>query len=200
TFLYYFGIAAPNLAAVIDINEGHTVIFGDEMTLDDIVWMGRLETLREKAEKSGISETRPAHALAATVIQAIESGRPVHFLPPYRSANVIRLAHLTGIAVEQVTEAASVELIKAVIAQRSIKSAEEVDEIEQAVNISVDMHLTAMRLARPAMSEQQIAAAIQHVAQQAGGELAYPTILTVRGEVLHNHHHGNILKEGDMVL
>ncbi len=200
TFLYYFGIAAPNLAAVIDINEGHTIIFGNEMTLDDIVWMGRLETLREKAEKSGVAETRPTNLLAAMVMQAIENGRPVHFLPPYRSANVIRLAHLTGIAVEQVTEAASVELIKAVVAQRSIKSAEEVAEIEQAVSVSVDMHLMAMRLAKPGMSEQQIAVAVQHTAQQAGGALAYPTILTVRGEVLHNHYHGNVLKEGDMVL
>ena len=200
TFLYYFGIAAPNLAAVIDIDEGHTVIFGDEMTIEDIVWMGRLETLGEKAGKSGVSETRPANALAATLLQAMENGRPVHFLPPYRPANFIRLAQLTGIAIEQLAESASVELIKAVVAQRSIKSAEEVVEIERAVNTSVDMHLAAMRLAKPGMTEQQVAATVQHVAQQADSTLAYPTILTVRGEVLHNHFHGNVLQEGDIVI
>ena len=200
TFLYYFGITAPGLVATIDADSGQTIVFGDEMTLDDIVWMGRLETLREKAEKAGVTETRPADALAATVKQAIDSGRTIHFLPPYRADNTIKLAHLTGIAVAQVPAAASVELIKTVVAQRSIKSDEEVAQIEQAVNISVDMHLAAMRLAKPGMSEHEVAAAIQHTAQQAGGNLAYPTILTVRGEVLHNHHHGNIIKEGDMVL
>ncbi|MFB2118832.1 aminopeptidase P family protein [Parapedobacter sp. 2B3] len=200
TFLYYFGIAAPGLAALIDIDEDRTTIFGDEMTLDDIIWMGRLETLREKAEKAGVSDTRPANALAAILLEALQEGRPVHFLPPYHPTNCIRLAHLTGIAIEQLAESASVELIKAVVAQRSIKSAEEVAEIERAVNTSVDMHLTAMRMAKPGMTEQQLAAAVQHVAQQAGGTLAYPTILSVRGEVLHNHYHGNVLKEGDWVL
>lgn len=200
TFLYYFGITSPGLAALIDIDEDRTIIFGDEMTIDDIVWMGRMETLNEKAGKAGVPHTQPASTLAATLLEAMENGRPLHFLPPYRPANLIRLAHLTGIAIEQLTESASVVLIKAVAAQRSVKSAEEVTEIERAVNTSVDMHLAAMQLAQPGMTEQQLAAAIQHVAQQAGGTLAYPTILTVRGEVLHNHYHGNVLQEGDLVL
>ncbi len=200
TFLYYFGIATPGLAAVIDIDEDHTTIFGDEMTIDDIIWMGRLETLKEKASKAGVTHTRPTNALAAVLLQAMQDGRPVHFLPPYRHANSIRLSHLTGIAIEQLSESASVALIKAVVAQRAVKSEEEVAEIERAVNTSVDMHLTAMRLAKPGMTEQQLAAAVQHVAQQGGGTLAYPTILSVRGEVLHNHYHGNVLQEGDLVL
>ncbi len=200
TFLYYFGIATPGLAAIIDIDENTATIFGDEMTIDDIIWMGRLETLKEKAAKAGVSETQPTKRLAATLLEAMDNGRPVHFLPPYRHANLIKLTQLTGIPIEQLTGAASVELIKAVVAQRSVKSEEEVAEIERAVNTSVEMHLTAMRLAKPGMTEQHIAAAIQQVAQQAGGALAYPTILSVRGEVLHNHYHGNVLQEGDLVL
>ena len=200
TFLYYFGIAAPDLAAVIDIDADRTTVFGDEMTLEDIVWMGRLETLKEKAEKSGVTDTRPANELAATLLHALENGRPIHFLPPYRQANAIRLANLTGMAIEQLAGSASTELIKAVVLQRSIKSDEEVVEMERAVDISVDMHLTAMRLAKPGITEQHLAAAVQQVTQQTGGTLAYPTILTVRGEVLHNHYHDNVLKEGDLVL
>src|SRR5690606_6688178 len=143
TFLYYFGIAAAGLAALIDIDEDRTTIFGDEMTIDDIIWMGRLETLTEKAGKAGVSHTRPANGLAAALLQAMENGRPLHFLPPYRHANFIRLSQLTGIPVERLSESASVELIRAVVAQRSVKSEEEVAEIERAVNTSVDMHLTA---------------------------------------------------------
>ncbi|MGV3763944.1 aminopeptidase P N-terminal domain-containing protein, partial [Parapedobacter sp.] len=146
TFLYYFGIAAPELAAIIDVDEGRTVIFGDEMTMDDIIWMGRLETLKQKSIKAGVIDTRPFAALAAILLQAMEDGRPIHFLPPYRPANSIRLSHLTGIPIEQLADSASVELIKAVVAQRSVKSAEGLAEIERAVNTSVDMHLTAMRL------------------------------------------------------
>jgi len=200
TFLYYFGISTPGLAALIDIDEDRTIIFGDEMTIDDIIWMGRLETLTEKADKAGVSDTRPANTLAAILLEAMQDGRPIHFLPPYRPANCIRLAQLTGIPIEQLSESASAELIKAVVAQRSVKSAEEIAEIERAVNTSVDMHLAAMRLAKPGMTEQQLAAAVQHVAQQAGSTLAYPTILTIRGEVLHNHYHGNVLQEGDLIL
>lgn len=200
TFLYYFGISTPGLAAIIDIDEDRTIIFGDEMTVDDIIWMGRLETLTEKAGKAGVSDTRPADTLAAMLLKAMQDGRPVHFLPPYRSANCIRMTQLTGVPIERLSESASVELIKAVVAQRSIKSAEEVAEIERAVNTSVDMHLAAMRLAKPGMAEQQLAAEVKHVAQLAGGTLAYPTILTIRGEVLHNHHQGNVLKDGDLVL
>src|SRR5690606_39100642 len=141
TFLYYFGISTPGLAALIDIDEDRTIIFGDEMTIDDIIWMGRLETLTEKADKAGASDTRPANTLAAILLEAMQDGRPIHFLPPYRPANCIRLAQLTGIPIEQLSESASAELIKAVVAQRSVKSAEEIAEIERAVNTSVDMHL-----------------------------------------------------------
>src|SRR5690606_38265559 len=91
TFLYYFGIVSPGLAALIDIDEGHTIIFGDEMTIDDIVWMGRLETLKEKARTAGVTHTRPENELATTLLRAMENGRPIHFLPPYRPANCIRL-------------------------------------------------------------------------------------------------------------
>ena len=200
TFLYYFGIAAPQLAALIDIDEDRTIIFGDEMTIDDIIWMGRLETIREKAANAGVSHTLATNALPRMLLEAMQEGRPVHFLPPYRPANFMRLSQLTGIPIERLAESASVTLIKAVVAQRSVKSAEEVTEIERAVDTSVDMHLAAMRLAKPGMTERQVAGVVQHVAQQAGGTLAYPTILTVRGEVLHNHYHGNVLQEGDLVL
>lgn len=200
TFLYYFGINAPQLAAIIDIEENRTIIFGDELTMDDVIWMGRLETIQEKADKAGVSHTQPAHTLPGMLLEAMQSGRPLHFLPPYRPANSIRLAQLTGIPIEQLVQSASVELIKAVVAQRSIKSGEELMEIERAVDTSVDMHLAAMRLAAPGMTEQKLATEVQYVAHQAGGALAYPTILTVRGEVLHNHHHGNVLEEGHLVL
>ncbi|WP_257668263.1 aminopeptidase P family protein [Parapedobacter tibetensis] len=200
TFLYYFGISAPHLAAIIDVDEGRTIIFGDELSMDDIVWMGQLEPLHEKAAKVGVTETLPSNALAQVIQNAMHQQRPIHFLPPYQPDNHIRLSRLLDIPLEHIAQSASVELIKVVVSQRSIKSEEEVDEIEKAVNTSVDMHLAAMQLAKPGMPEHILAAKVQHIAQEAGGTLAYPTIMTIHGEVLHNHYHGNILREGQLVL
>lgn len=200
TFLYYFGIAVPGLAAVIDIDENRTILFGDELGIDDIVWMGKLETLQERAAKSGVTEARPSRDLPGVVTKALQKDRPVHFLPPYRSANRIRLSLLLGIPIEQLAQSASVELIKVVVEQRSVKSAEEIAEIERAVDATVEMHMAIMQSAKPGMREQELAAMAQYIAQRSGCTLAYPTILTIRGEVLHNHYHGHTIRDGQLVL
>lgn len=196
TFLYYFGIQAPDLAAVIDIDKNQTIIFGDELDMDTIIWMGRQETLAAKAEKCGVKLTRPTANLSAYIQQAGLKGQEIHFLPPYRAENAIQLAELTHMG----SNHASVKLIQAVVAQRSIKSEEEIVEIEKAVNTSVEMHEAAMRLVRPGMTEREVAAAVHQIALAAGGNIAYPIIMTTRGEILHNHHHGNTLQLGQLLL
>ena len=200
TFLYYFGISTPGLAAIIDLDENTELICGDEMTVDDIVWMGRLETLAEKASKTGISQIYPSKKLTEFLQKAQLSKRTIHFLPPYRAENKLKLFHLLGVDISQTKELASVEFIKAVVAQRSIKSSEEVEEIEKAVDISVGMQKLAMHISKPGMAEYEIAAAIHQIALGCGGNLAYPIIFTRHGEILHNHNQNNIIKEGDLIL
>jgi Xaa-Pro aminopeptidase len=87
-----------------------------------------------------------------------------------------------------------------VIAQREMKSDEEILEIEKAVNTTVDMHLAAMQMARPGILESEIAAKAEEIATKNGGNISFPIIATIHGETLHNHYHGNKLKEGDMFL
>ncbi|MEJ5994112.1 aminopeptidase P family protein [Pedobacter sp. Du54] len=193
SFLYYFGINAPKLAAIIDIDEDKTIVFGDEMSLDEIVWMGRQQTLQDKALQADVKQVEPSNRLSAYVKSAQDKKREIHFLPPYRAENKIKLASLH-------LDAPSLTFIKAVVAQRSIKSNIELAELDLASSISADMHILAMELAKPGMKEQEIAAALQQVALKDGGNLAYPVILTVNGQILHNHYHGNTLKEGDLVL
>jgi len=200
SFLYYFGISAPKLAAIIDIDEDKVIIFGDEMSIDEIVWMGRQQTLADKAAQSGITLVEPASMLSSYLKNVQLKQRAIHFLPPYRAENKLKIASMLGWLIDSVKDHASIALIKAVVAQRSIKSASELAELDVASSISADMHLLAMRIARPGMKESEIAAAIQQVALKDGGNLAYPVILTVDGQILHNHYHGNILKEGDLVL
>ena len=200
SFLYYFGIPEPQLAAVIDLDENEVTLFGDEMSIDAIVWMGRQKTLSAKAEEAGISRISPFQQLDQYLAKAKAQERTIHFLPPYRAEHKIKLAELLGISPAAVKEKASIPFIKAVVAQRSVKSALELIELDKASVISADMHLKAMQLARPGMSENELAAAVHQVALSAGGQLSYPIILTVNGQILHNHYHGNILKEGDMIL
>ncbi len=134
TFLYFFGLDQPGLAAVIDLDEGSTIVFGDELTIDDIVWMGDLPTIDERARGVGVSDTRPQAELASVVGAAVAAGRPVNYLPPYRADNTLTLAALLGVHASEVAQGASLEFIRAVAAQRNIKSDEEVAEIERAVD------------------------------------------------------------------
>ncbi|TDS13241.1 aminopeptidase P family protein [Sphingobacterium paludis] len=198
TLLYYYGIKVPNIAAVIDVDNQQTIVFGDELDIDQIVWTGKQETLQEKCAKAGVKTTLPFSALQAYLHRAIKSGQQVHYLPPYQSFNKILLSDLTGIPIGNITPSSL--LIEAIVSQRSIKEHQELAEIEKALQVSVDMHMLAMRMTKPGMKERDIAHAIQHYAADQGSPLAYPPIVTVRGEILHNAYQLHTLKYGDMLL
>jgi Xaa-Pro aminopeptidase len=200
TFLYFFGVDQPGWAAVIDLDEGRTTAFADDLTIDDIVWTGVLPTVAELAARGGVAETRPAAALADAVGAAVAKGRAVHYLPPYRPENQLKLFRLLGIHPDEQTRRASVALVRAIVEMRVIKSAAEIAEIESAVGTSVAMHLEAMRMVRPGTTEAEVAARVTEIALAAGGNLAFPVIATVHGETLHNHYHGNTLAPGDLFL
>jgi Xaa-Pro aminopeptidase len=200
TFLYYFGISQPGLSAIIDIDENSEVIFGNEISIDDIVWMGRQESLQIKGDGVGVETVRPINKFADYINTALFKRRAIHFLPPYRAENKIKLAQLFKKEFSSLNRAASIPFIKAVVAQRAIKEAIEIKEIERAVNQSIDMHLLAMCKTKAGMKEEEIAALIHGEALRTGGTIAYPIILTVHGEILHNHFHGNAMHDGQLVL
>ncbi|HRZ95987.1 MAG TPA: aminopeptidase P family protein [Paludibacter sp.] len=200
TFLYYFGIDFPALAAVIDEENDRQIIFGDDYTIDDIVWMGPQPTIADYAAKAGIIESKPVAELAKLLAEAQSKGREVHFLPPYRPENKLKLQALLGFHPAEIAQKSSLPFIRAVVSQREIKTAEEIREIERAVDLSVDMHVAGMQLARPGMTEAQIAARVYEIAYAANGEISFPIIATINGQTLHNHYHGNVLKSGDLFL
>ncbi len=200
TFLYYFGSDYAGLAAVMDLDKGTDTIFGDELTIDHIVWMGTQPTVQEKCERVGVKMTRPFRALHDCLQEALSKGRQVHFLPPYRPEHQITLFRLLQIGFHQQHAKASVPFIRAVVNQRNYKSDEEVAQIQEAALVTADMHLASMRMARAGMRESEIAAAVTEVALRSGGGLSFPVIATVNGQILHNHYHGNILQEGQLFL
>ena len=198
TFLYYFGLSFAGLSAIIDVDEDKEIIFGDELTIDHIVWMGTQPTLHEKAEAVGITETQPAAALMDYLHKAIQKGQMVHYLPPYRAEHKLKLMDWLGIPPAH--QEGSVPFIRAVVKQRNHKGAEEIAEIERACNVTADMHITAMQVLRPGMYEYEVVAAMNHVAERNNCELSFATIATINGQTLHNHYHGNLVKPGDLFL
>lgn len=200
SFLYYLGLDHPGLAGLFDVESGSCSLFGHEPTLDEIVWTGEIPTLQERGGDVGIDDCRPIGELADHLAAALQDGRTVHFLPPYRDSTTLKLARLVDIPSADVGKIASVELIKAVIAQRSIKTDEEVAEIELATDLAGEIHTLAMRLARPGIKEQEVVGAIEGLLLSKGSAVSFPVIFSVRGEVLHNHSHKNTMQKGDLAI
>lgn len=200
SFLYFFGLDKPGLAGVIDIDNNLELIYGRDLTMDEIVWTGPQPSLGEQAAAVGITQIRPVTDLTKDMSSMRGTGRTLHFLPPYRPENILKLSGWLAIAPGSVREHASVPLIKAVVAQRSNKSAEEIVQIEEAVNTTAAMHLAAITGARDGMTEAQLAGGLQGIAISGGGNLAFPTILTVNGQVLHNHYGPTVMREGRIAI
>ena len=196
TFLYYWGLDHAGLAAVMDLDSGEEIIFGNELTIDDIVWTGTMPTLKADAALVGVEKTLPMDALEGYL-----KGRKVRFLPPYRGDHRVWLQELLGIGPKEQEARADVEFIKAVVDMRNHKTPEEVAAIEEAVDISTRMHLIAYRMARPGVHEAEIAAAVlEEASRRQGTTISFPIISTVAGHVLHNHGFVHTLKEGDIFL
>lgn len=199
-FLYFLGLNKPGLSCVLDADNGGEILFGTEPTIDDIVWMGTQPSLAELADRTAMPRVEPMTALEAFIKKAIALGRTVHFLPPYRHGNRNLLATIFNLPTAAVNLQSSVKLVKAIIAQRAIKSPQEITEIIKAVNISNRMHLAAIQHTTAGVTENYVAGKIQDIAIGAGGNIAYPTIFTVNGQTLHNHPTNTVLQNGDLVL
>ncbi len=200
SFLYFFGLDFPGLAGVIDFESGDEYIFGDDVEIDDIIWMGPQVSLKDNAAKVGITKTAPFAKLFDIVKKAIDSSRKIHFLPPYRGENKILLEKLTGLSSLSVQNHASLELIKAIISIREIKEAQEVEEIKKACATGYQMHVAAMRMAQPGTWEQKIAGTMEGISFAGGGMVSFPIILSQNGETLHNHDHSQTLEKGRLML
>jgi Xaa-Pro aminopeptidase len=200
SFLYFFGLDCPSLAAIVDVDRDKEVIFGDDLTVDDIIWTGPQPVLSERAEAAGVIETAGLDKLQLALEQAVQQGRDIHFLPQYRAMNTLKIAELLDIPPLRVQEHASEALIRAVVAQRSIKSEQEIREIESALDISYEMQTAAMKMSKPGLYEREIAGAMEGIVLSLGGRLSFPTIFSVHGETLHNHSHGNLMKAGDIAV
>ncbi|MBP8946566.1 MAG: aminopeptidase P family protein [Bacteroidales bacterium] len=200
TFLYFFGLNLSNLAGVIDFDSGEEYIFGDDVEIDDIIWMGPQPTMKELAGQVGVNKVLPFSNLYEYISKQLNLKREIHFLPPYRAENKILLNELLGISIKELKTKSSVELVRAVVSLRSIKSDEEIAEMEIAAEIGYKMHMCVFKMAKPGIKEQEIAGMMDGISYQYGEGPSFPTILSVHGETLHNPYHNNIMQSGQLLL
>lgn len=199
-FLYFFGQHRDGLVGVIDVDQHTETLVGNEIDIDDIVWFGSVKSVSAMAEECGVGATAPMSSLPDMVQKALKAGRQVHFLPPYRYDTQIQIMDLTGIHPSKQREAASMPLIQAVIKLRSTKSAEEIAEIERACAIGYKMHVTAMKMCRPGVTEQAIGGAIDGVAYAEGCMPSFQSIVTMHGEIMHGNPSPRQLESGRLML
>ncbi len=200
SFLYFYGHHRNGLVGVIDTESGREILVGDEIDIDDIVWYGSVTSVAEMAAETGVNETAPMAHLAEIVDNAIRQGRKVHFLPPYRHDTQIQIMDLLGIHPSQQREAASLPLIHAVVKLRSVKSAEEIVELERASAIGYEMHTAAMRLCRPGVTESYIGGILDGIAASQGAITSFQSIVSMHGEILHGYPSPRPLEAGRLLL
>ena len=175
TFRYYFGLDVPSLIGLIDAESGEAMLFGDDFTVEDIIWTGPMPTLRELGAEVGVEKTFARNDIRDVLRRAIDLNRPVHYLPPYRAELKIELSDMLGIQLNMLHERKSLDLMFAVAEMREKKSAEEIEELERAFKIGYKMHMTAMRMCRPGVVEREIAGAVEGVAKSYGQGVSFPT-------------------------
>ena len=207
SFLYFWGVDEPWFAAILDLDSAEECLYGNDVNIDDIIWMGPQPSVASKGEAVGCAKTQPLAEFDKAVAAAVAAGRPVHFLPPARYYNQMKLAELTGISNAAVRKVAPVEaggaseeLVKSVVALRLIKEQCEIEEIDKACEIGYWMHTEARRGCKPGVLEQDIVGRMEGVTLSKGWGVSFTTILSQNGETLHNHSHHQIITPGRLLV
>ena len=200
SFLYYFGQHRDGLVGVIDIDNDEEWLFGDDIDVEDIVWMGFTPSVAELAAEVGVTKTAPMKALSSVCCDRVAAHRPVHFLPPYRFDTKIQIMDLLGIHPSEQKMKASLPLIKAVVEMRSTKEPQEIEAIERACEVGYQMHTTAQRLIRPGVTERYIGGQVDGIARSLAQGTSFATIFTQHGEIMHGAPSGAPLEAGRLAL
>ncbi|MFI3289269.1 MAG: aminopeptidase P family protein [Rikenellaceae bacterium] len=197
TFRYFFGADRPSLWGVIDLDSGEEILFGEDCSLEDLIWTGAQPSVLDLGEEVGIKHCYPTSKLSSYISDAQQNGRRIHILPPYRGETKIAL---TDILKSPLSEYLSGELIFAVAELRERKSQEEIEAFEEAYKIGYELHTTAMRMCRPGVVEREIGGTLEGIARRVGAGVSFPPICTQHGETLHNTDREGVLQAGRLML
>ena len=200
SFLYYFGQHREGLVGVIDIDNDEEWLLGDDIDIEDIVWMGFVPSVADLAAEVGITKTAPMSHLRQLCRNSVAAKKTIHFLPPYRHDTKIQIMDLLGIHPSQQKEAASVDLIKAVVKMRSTKEPQEIEAIERACDVGYEMHTRAQKLICKGITERYIGGQVDGIARSLAQGVSFATIFTQHGEIMHGCPSDAKLEDGRLAL
>ena len=200
SFLYYFGQHRDGLVGVIDIDNDEEMLFGDDIDVEDIVWMGYTPSVANLAAEVGIAKTAPMEDLSSVCCRVTATNSTIHFLPPYRHDTKIQIMDLLGIHPSQQKEKSSLSLIQAIVKMRSTKEPQEIEAIERACDVGYAMHTTAQLLIRPGVTERFIGGQVDGVARSLAQGVSFATIFTQHGEIMHGSPSDAKLEAGRLAL
>ncbi len=200
TFLYYFGQHRDGLFGLIDVDNDEEWFFGDDIDVEDIVWMGFTPSVSDLAAEVGVAKTAPMAALRQVCCDSVATNRTLHFLPPYRHDTKIQLMDLLGIHPNEQKAKASVTLIKSVVKMRNVKELQEIEAIERACDVGYEMHTTAQRLIRPGVTERYVGGQVDGIARSKAQGVSFATIFSQHGEIMHGNPSDALLEAGRLAL
>ena len=204
TFLYYFGQHRDGLVGVIDIDNDEEWLFGDDIDVEDIVWMGFTPSVKMLAFEVGIAHTAPLSKIGNVLCK--NSGnrqslrKNIHFLPPYRHDTKIQIMDLLGIHPSKQKEAASLKLIQAVVKMRATKEPQEIEAIDRACDVGYVMHTTAQLLIKPGVTERFVGGQVDGIARSLASGTSFATIFSQHGEIMHGNPSEAKLEAGRLAL
>lgn len=193
-FLYFVGRAIEGAVAAI-FPDGRSIVFRPRPPADDALWHGPQPTDDVLAARLGC-ELRDLEDLAQHL-----DPRAAATLPAIDALTRETQARLLGRPIAmRVLEGADAALADAVIALRLSHDAHAIDELRAAARATHAAHVAGMKATHPGLREWHVRAAMIGALGHENCGVAYEPIVTVHGEVLHNHHHDHALAPHDLLL
>jgi Xaa-Pro aminopeptidase/Xaa-Pro dipeptidase len=200
-FLFLIPSPEPNAAALFDPKDESVTLFLDERTPEDALWHGPVPGFADLKTGIGVTAIEKRADLASFVRKKLGK-RAVQSLAVHDPNATAEARSITGedLDYRDPARVGAPELIAALAKLRLLRAPEELAEMRAAAAVTQQAHALAMARTRAGIREQELVGHVEGVFARHGCVPAYNTILTVRGEVLHNHAHGNMLLDTDLVL
>ena len=190
-FLYLVGVGIEG--AYLLLADGQASLFIPQRADDDDLWHGPVPTREQMSDALGLT------VLPLTDLSTRIKGKSVATVPPFERGDHAAVCALLGRTHLQ-DEALDGPLLDALVELRLQHDQGAVAELKRAALASVQAHRIGMAVTRIGMFERDVCAAMEASLSHSGCGTAYGSIVTVHGEVLHNHDHAHELKDGDLLL